>query len=207
MKQTHTDPWAQLSPEEFTLRTPRLLLRPPNVSDANHTNDARDLWPLVSDSRLTTFLAWDAHQAPEETARMMLALHDAQKTGSGFHWLVFHENVLTGLVSLIDVRWQHRSWTLRRAELAYWVGIPYQGRGYATEAAAAVTRFGFKTLGLHKIRVYHAADNPASGKTINKLGFRPVGVEQEAFQKNGTWHHLCHFELLSTEWALNHNSK
>ena len=131
---------------------------------------------------------------------MIAALAEAQQADRGFHWVVCHAGQIVGLVSLIDVLWQHRSWILNRAELAYWIGLPYQGQGYATEAAIAVTEFGFGKLHLHKIRVYHAADNPASGRTIEKLGFRYVGEEKEAFQKDGIWHHLRHFEMLASEF-------
>lgn len=182
-------------PQGYQLRTQRLLLR------ALEEGDAPGLWPLVSDSRLTPFLAWEPHRSLEETESMVSALAEAQQAGRGFHWVVSHSGRIVGLVSLIDVRWRHRSWTLNRAELAYWTGLPYQGQGYATEAAAAVAEFGFGMLHLHKIRVYHAADNPASGRTIEKLGFRFVGEEKEAFQKDGIWHHLRHFELLVSEFS------
>jgi ribosomal-protein-alanine N-acetyltransferase len=180
-------------PQGYRLQTQRLQLR------ALAKGDAPGLWPLVSDSRLTPFLAWEPHRTLKETEGMVAALVEAQSSDKGFHWLVSHTEQIVGLVSLIDVRWVHRCWTLNRAELAYWIGIPYQGHGYATEAAAAITEFGFDKLKLHKIRVYHAADNPASGRTIEKLGFRFVGEEKEAFQKNGIWHHLRHFELLDSE--------
>lgn len=181
-------------PQGYRLQTQHLQLRAPTKSDAP------ELWSLVSDERLTPFLAWDAHRSIDETRSMILALVESQQAGRGFHWVVSHAEQIVGLVSLIDVRWQHRCWTLKRAELAYWIGMPYQGQGYATEAAAAVTAFGFCKLHLHKMRVYHAADNPASGRTIEKLGFRCVGEEKEAFQKNGVWHHLRHFELLESEF-------
>jgi ribosomal-protein-alanine N-acetyltransferase len=182
-------------PQGYRLETPQLVLRAPGGEDAEK------LWPLVSDSRLSTFLAWEPHRSIDETAAMVAALIDAQCTGTGFHWIASHADEVVGLISLIDVRREHRSWTLNRAELAYWIGLPFQGMGYATEAAAAVMEFGFEKLHLHKIRVYHAADNPASGRTIDKLGFRFVGEEKEAFQKNGVWHHLRHFELLCPEFS------
>lgn len=181
-------------PVGYRLQTPRLALR------AILESDAEGFWPLTSDHRLSTFLAWEAHQSIDETSGLLKALIDAQKAGIGFHWAVIHGEEIVGLVSLIDVRRQHRSWTLNRAELAYWIGMPFQGRGFATEAASAIVEFGFSKLGLHKIRVYHAADNPASGRTIAKLGFRYVGQECEAFQKCGQWHHLRHFELLESEF-------
>lgn len=180
-------------PEDYQLQTARLRLR------AIRDGDSNELWPLVSDSRLTTFLAWDAHQSIEETEGMVDALIEAQMAGAAFHWVAKQAGTIIGLVSLIDVRRQHRRWTLNRAELAYWVGMPYQGRGFATEAAAAVADFGFNRLNLHKIRVYHATDNLASGRTIEKSRFRLVGEEQDAFQKDGIWHNLRHFEMLASE--------
>lgn len=183
-----------VQPHGYRLQTPRLQLR------AVSAGDAPGLWPLVSDSQLTPFLAWEPHQSIKETESMIVALAEAQRAGRGFHWGVIHSEQIIGLVSLIDVRRQHRCWTLNRAELAYWIGLPYQGKGYATEAAAAVVEFGFNRLHLHKIRVLHAADNPASGRAIEKLGFRCVGEERDAFLKDGVWHHLRHFELLAYEW-------
>lgn len=180
-------------PQGYRLQAQRLQLR------ALAEGDAPGLWPLLSDGRLTPFLAWEPHRSIEETEGMVAALIEAQQAGMGFHWVASHAGQIVGLVSLIDVRRQHRCWTLNRAELAYWIGLPYQGQGYATEAAAVVAEFGFARLQLHKIRVYHAADNPASGRTIEKLGFRFVGEEKEAFQKDGIWHHLCHFEMLASE--------
>lgn len=179
-------------PPDYRLQTQRLQLR------ALAEGDAPGLWPLVSDSRLTPFLAWEPHRSIEETESMVAALAEAQQAGKGFHWVASHAGQIVGLISLIDVRRQHRRWTLNRAELAYWIGLPYQRKGYATEAAA-VAEFGFSKLHLHKIRVYHAADNPASGRTIEKLGFRFVGEEKETFQKDGIWHHLRHFEMLASE--------
>lgn len=180
-------------PQGYAIETQRLKLRAPTVADAE------GLWPLVSDGRLTTYLAWEAHRDITDTEKMIAALTAALRSGLGFHWIVLASNQIAGLVSLIDVHRQHRKWTLDRAELAYWIGMPYQGRGYATEAATAAVEYGFCHLQLHKIRVYHAADNPSSGRTIQKLGFRFVGEEKEAFLKAGVWHHLRHFELLASE--------
>lgn len=175
----------------FQINTPRLTLRPPIEGDAT------ELFPLVSDARLTPFLAWAPHGGIEETREMLNSLIQSQRSGAGYHWIVSANARVVGLVSLIDVKRSHRTWTLDRAELAYWIGCPFQGLGYATEAAQAVVKYGLKELNLHKIRVYHASGNPASGRTIEKLGFRYVGEEMDAFCKENTWHSLRHFELLA----------
>jgi RimJ/RimL family protein N-acetyltransferase len=61
-------------------------------------------------------------------------------------------------------------------------------------------RFAFGPIGLHKLAVYHAADNPPSGRVVEKLRFRHVGDERDAFSKGGRWHDLRHYELLASEF-------
>ena len=61
------------------------------------------------------------------------------------------------------------------AELGFWLGRPWWGYGYATEAARAVVRHGFANPRLPAFSSAHFADNPASGRVLAKLGFEPVG--------------------------------
>jgi RimJ/RimL family protein N-acetyltransferase len=180
-------------PQGYLLHTERLVLRAPALEDV----DA--LWPHVTDSRITRFLAWDPHPSKDVTEKMLRGLIEAQEQGKGFHWVVLREDELIGIVSLIDVRRTHRCWTLNRAELAYWLGSACQGFGYATEAARRVIQFAFEDLAFHKIVVYHVTDNPPSGGVAQRLGFRYVGEELEAFEKEGTWYDLKHYELLERE--------
>jgi len=63
----------------------------------------------------------------------------------------------------------------RRAELGYWIGVPYWGKGYATEAARSVVNYGFSTLELHRIFASHVPANPASGRVLTKIGMRHEG--------------------------------
>ncbi|HVJ02618.1 MAG TPA: GNAT family N-acetyltransferase [Sphingomonas sp.] len=60
-------------------------------------------------------------------------------------------------------------------ELGYWLTPGAWGRGYATEAARAVIANARYTLRLRKLTAGHFTDNPASGRVLRKLGFRPTG--------------------------------
>jgi len=60
------------------------------------------------------------------------------------------------------------------AELGYWIGRPYWGRGHATAAAAAILTYGFETLGLATIAAVTLEANPASVQVLSKLGFVEV---------------------------------
>ncbi|RYY24816.1 MAG: N-acetyltransferase [Sphingomonadales bacterium] len=59
-------------------------------------------------------------------------------------------------------------------ELGYWITPDAWGRGYATEAAAGVLRAA-KATGVRRVTAGHFIDNPASGRVLRKLGFRPTG--------------------------------
>jgi len=61
------------------------------------------------------------------------------------------------------------------AELGYWIARDYWGLGFATEAGRAVIELARGSLRLPRIVAGHFIDNPASGRVLRKLGFRPVG--------------------------------
>jgi RimJ/RimL family protein N-acetyltransferase len=74
----------------------------------------------------------------------------------------------------------------RHAELGYWIGKPYWGRGYATEAARAVITHAFEVDGFDYLSAGHFNDNPASARVIEKLGFARHGAEIRACAARGT---------------------
>ncbi|MFQ5563758.1 MAG: GNAT family N-acetyltransferase [Parvularculaceae bacterium] len=66
-------------------------------------------------------------------------------------------------------------------DLGYWVGAAYRGRGVATEAARRVVRFAFEGLGAKRITAGHFINNPASGKVLSNIGFKPTGETEMIF--------------------------
>jgi len=56
-------------------------------------------------------------------------------------------------------------------EIGYWIGRPYWGNGYITEAAQAVIDEGFANFDMPYIDAGYFYDNPASGRVLEKLGF------------------------------------
>lgn len=66
-------------------------------------------------------------------------------------------------------------------ELGYWVARPYWGLGFATEAGQAVVAAARDTLRLPPLVAGHYVDNPASGRVLRKLGFRPSGTVSRRF--------------------------
>lgn len=60
------------------------------------------------------------------------------------------------------------------AEIGYWIGRPWWGQGYATEAARALVRHCFTSGGYTRLTCAHFVDNPGSERVIRKLGFTPM---------------------------------
>lgn len=75
-----------------------------------------------------------------------------------------------------------------RAELGYWIGTPHWGKGYATEAGAAVLEFAFDMLHLRRVYASHFATNESSGRVLAKIGMKPEGRLREHIEKWGEFH-------------------
>ena len=59
--------------------------------------------------------------------------------------------------------------------MGYWIARPFWGRGFATEACAALIDIA-RALGLRQLEASHFIDNPASARVLDKLGFESTGL-------------------------------
>ncbi len=72
----------------------------------------------------------------------------------------------------------------KSAEIGYFIGEPYWGKGIATKAVALITEYGFKELDLNRIYTGVFEYNIASMKVLEKNGFKKEGVFKNAVVKN-----------------------
>ena len=68
-------------------------------------------------------------------------------------------------------------------EIGYWVGRPHWGQGYATEAASGALVWAHRTWGRRYMHAGHFADNPASGRVLEKAGFLYTGETRREFSR------------------------
>lgn len=73
--------------------------------------------------------------------------------------------------------------TNNRAELGYWIGIPYWNQGYCTEASKYVIKYGFDVLNLHKITSSYISTNQSSGRVMEKIGMQKEGEHKDLLSK------------------------
>ena len=170
-----------------SLETSRLRLRP--YADA----DVAELVPLIGTREVAATTLRIPHPYTEQDARSFVASAlDADKI-----WLAITLRADGRQIGGIGLRIERQH---ERAELGYWLGLPYWGKGFATEAAREMVRYGFDELRLHRIFASHFRQNPASGRILLKLGMRHEGCLREHICK---WDRFVDSELygiLRQDW-------
>jgi ribosomal-protein-alanine N-acetyltransferase len=179
--------WPSGVPE---LATRRLRLRAPLPQDAEA------LLSILGDPEVTryhnvptfTTLA-DAQGAIERLARRLAALDTIR-------WAIEREGhaEMIGTVGLLRFDFEQR-----RAEVGYEIGRRWWGQGFAPEAAAAVVRYGFTVMGLHRIEAGVLPGNDASVRVLQKLGFVEEGTRRDYLYFKGCFHSFRWFSLLETD--------
>lgn len=145
-------------------RTERLLLRP------GWREDAPALFRAIAQPSVVRNLASPPWPYLPEHAEAFLATERKPSEASA---LIFLRG--PGSPELIGaIGFGGRS--AGNAELGYWIAAPHWGRGYATEAGRAVIAAARGSLRVRRLVAGHFLDNPASGRVLEKLGFRPTGA-------------------------------
>jgi ribosomal-protein-alanine N-acetyltransferase len=85
------------------------------------------------------------------------------------------------------------------ATLGYWMGAPHAGKGRMTRAVAAVVRFGFDSLRLHRIEAACIPDNAPSIALLERNGFQREGFARAYLKINDAWRDHILLALLEGE--------
>ena len=149
------------------LETERLLLRPQGA------DDIPAIVSLLNDFDVAKNLATVPHPYTEEHAHAFLARGaDDRARGQAYPFALFLK-ANGALIGGCGLRLKDDG----VFEMGYWLGRPFWGQGYASEAARRVAGFAFHNLDAPTLRASYFHDNPASGHVLEKLGCVPAGVE------------------------------
>jgi RimJ/RimL family protein N-acetyltransferase len=173
------------------LQTIRLLLRMPTLDDAPRVQQ------LADDYEVAKMLALLPYPYTLQDAYSFISMvREDWESGDTYTFAIMHkaEDALIGVIGLGNNR-RHL-----RGEMGYWIGQPYWGQGYASEAARRVIQFGFETLGLERISATHFAHNPASGRVMQKAGMRYEGLLRGHFIKWGQPVDMAQYAILRGDY-------
>lgn len=173
--------------QQPTLRTSRLTLRPFTPDDAPAIQQLASAYEVALN---TLFIP---HPYPEGAAAEWIARHQEDFDENRIHHFALDDGELTGAMALV-MKGEGI------AEIGYWVGMPYWGRGYATEAAAEVVRYGFEDCGVQRIFAGHFTRNPASGRVLQKVGMQYEGTLRRHQMKWGEALDISFYGILREEF-------
>jgi RimJ/RimL family protein N-acetyltransferase len=145
-------------------RTDRLLLRPGWIEDAPA------LFAAIADEAVVRNLATAPWPYTLEHARAFLATE--RKSDEPSLLIFLRTEGAPQLIGTIGLR-RRRS---DERDLGYWIARRHWNCGYATETGEAVVRLARESLRVPRLAAGHFLDNPASGRVLEKLGFRPTGI-------------------------------
>lgn len=164
--------------EPIVLHTPRLLLRPFALTDAPAVQR------LAGEREIAANTLTIPHPYPDGAAEQWIASHAEMREKDEANVFAL---ILRTSAELVGTCGLHVRQAGATAEIGYWIGRPFWGQGYATEAARAVMTYGFDVLGYHRLYAMAFSRNPASSRVLEKLGMRWEGRLRQHIEKWGVF--------------------
>ncbi len=173
---------------DFELRTPRLKLRCPRDEDAAQVAE------LAGNREVAEMTATIPHPYPEEVAKTFVArARESALLGRDLTLMITLGDDDVTIVGLVSARPAPDDC----ASIAYWLGLPYWGRGIATEAVGAMVAAIFARTAACAVITNVRETNPASARVLEKCGFHRVGCTEQRFAARGQIFPVWQFRIES----------
>jgi ribosomal-protein-alanine N-acetyltransferase len=112
---------------------------------------------------------------------------EESKAGTDYTFFIFLKDsgreTLVGGITLSNIRRRAAQF----ANLGYWMGHDFAGKGYMSEAVGLVVAYAFDSLSLHRVHAAFLPHNQASRRVLEKNGFKEEGFAENYLQIDGKW--------------------
>ena len=157
--------------EPLTLSVNALSLRPWRPGDVPDVLDA------LRDPAVARWNPADSTAPDLAVAAAWVAQRADWSDGSHASFAIADDDALLGSVSLFRIDRVHDN-----AEIGYWVAAKARGRGVAVTSVRGVSDWAFTALGLARVHLFHAVENPASCRVAEKSGYRLEGTTRQSYR-------------------------
>ncbi|ARI75532.1 GNAT family N-acetyltransferase [Halobacillus mangrovi] len=181
---------------ELKLETDRLQLAPYEMSYAKQVAELAGEWEVAA----TTFVP---HPYTIKDAEEWIGLHKEWLDRGTAYPLAMICKETKQLIGTMTLRVNQKH---QKGELAYWVGKPYWGKGYASEAAIRVVRYGFEELNLERIWAGAMTENSASSKVMQKAGLSYEGTLKKDMLHWGEFKDIDVYGMVREDFVLLQNN-
>ena len=152
-----------------TLETERLILRPWRESDAE------SLYEYAKDPRVGPISGWPVHTSVANSRDIICDILSAAGT---YAVVLRGTDKAVGSIGLKVGAASNLVLPANEAEIGYWIGVPFWGRGLIPEAARELIRHAFEDMGMTALWCGWFDGNEQSRRVGEKCGFRHVRTEQ-----------------------------
>ena len=172
------------------LETRDLILRRPRMKDA------ADIYSYSSDEEVARYVLWEPHRSVAETRSGLRELIRRARAGYPSSWVITlkESGRVIGTIGFVWYSAENCS-----AEIGYSLSRVFWNRGYATQALKAVSDEVFRALPLNRLEAQHDLRNPASGRVMQKCGFRREGILRSRIYNKGEYVDVALYALLRSD--------
>lgn len=171
-----------------SLETPRLLLRPLQLADAEQVQPLFARWEIVR--YLNAVVPWPYPSDGAHTFYRDVALPGVER-GERWEWTLRLKNRPDEIIGGIGLM-------LGEHNRGFWIGLPWQGQGLMSEASAAVTDYWFDVLKFPRLRVPKAVANTTSNRISARQGMRVIAQEERDYVEGRLPSEV--WEITAEEW-------
>jgi len=151
------------------IKTERLILRPFSIKDADLVQK------LAGNFNIAKMTINVPHPYLPGMAEEWIETHPQRwesRTDASYAITSKQTKELIGAIGLVSIE-------NGEASMGYWIGEPFWGNGYCSEAGAALVQYGFSSLGLVRVYAEHLSINPASGRVMQNIGMKHYQTENK----------------------------
>lgn len=177
-------------PDAFKRETDRTELRLLNSGDIPAIYEIVRAHPEIAD-----YMTWRPFKDLAEAHKKCLQTRNPEDLLFG----IFLSDELIGRVTLRNFHWIQQDSEKNSCFLSFWISPDYAGKGFGTEVVRRVCEFAFQELKLRKVFAGIFADNQASARLLEKVGFVKIGRLREHYRKDGQYIDSIRFELLESD--------
>lgn len=152
-------------------------------------------WLTVWEPRRSEFLA-DPATDRDAFERRCVARDRERQNGTAYALGLFFNNFLVGEVNINNVV----RGAMQMGTIGYWIDRKHAGNGYVAEGVAAIIKFAFEDLNLHRLEICIIPRNDNSKRVAEKLCLRLEGLAEKFLEINGVWEDHLRYAITAEEW-------
>ena len=177
------------------LNTPRLILRPVSL------RDAQDIYDYSRDPEVARHVLWDAHRSVADSRAYIRFIQRQYRDGtpSSYAIVLRETNRVVGTIGFMAYSEENAT-----VEVGYSLARSLWNRGLMTEALDALLALSFDTMRLHRVEAQYEVANPASGHVMRKCGMRHEGTLRGRIFNKGHFSDVELYAILREDWQQLH---